>query len=83
MKITTELTVHGRQIHPGTELSITKERGRYRFMKHVENNGVEWIDVWGGPKGREQTRGFRPDRIKTVHYKNKTDKNLLAERRTK
>lgn len=80
-KVNTELQVNGRHVAPGTELSIKNERGRFRFVKHVVTATTEWIDVWGGVKGREQMRSFRPDRIKTVHYVNKTDKNLLAERK--
>lgn len=80
-KVITELQVHGRKVAPGTELSIKGQRGRFRFVKFVTTATTEWIDVWGGPKGHEQMRSFRPDRIKTVHYVNKTDKNLLAERK--
>jgi hypothetical protein len=44
---------------------------------------VEWVDVWGGPKGAENCRSFRPDRIKRVHYKNQTVENLAAEYKQK
>ena len=81
METINSIKVNGREVTPGTELKIQGERGRFRFMKLVRNNGAEWIDVWGGPTGREQTRSFRVARIARVHYKNKTDKNLLAERR--
>lgn len=75
--ITTELQINGRYVSKGTELKIQGERGRFRFIKHVKTEAdIEWIDVWGGPKGAESIRSFRPDRIKTVHYKNKTDHNL-------
>ena len=75
--ISTEITINNRQVVKDTELKISGERGRFRFMKHVNNNGIEWVDVWGGKKGSECIRSFRPDRIKTVHYKNTTDKNLV------
>lgn len=74
--ISTELQVNGRHVVPGTELKITGERGRFRFVKHVLNGDIEWIDVWGGRNGAEQMRSFRPSAIKVVHYKNQTDKNL-------
>jgi hypothetical protein len=75
--IVTELQINGRNVEPGTELKISKERGRFRFVKFVRTGaGVEWVDVWGGKKGAEQMRSFRIDRVKTVHYKNKTDGNL-------
>jgi hypothetical protein len=81
---TTELQIHGRNVSPGTELKIEGERGRFRFIKHVITElGVEWIDVWGGPKGAENIRSFRPDRVKRVHYKNQTVGNLAAEHKQK
>ena len=80
-KVTTELQINGRNVAVGTELSIKGERGRFRFLKHMATATTEWIDVWGGPSGREQMRSFRPDRVKTVHYVNKTDINLLKERK--
>ena len=71
---TTEfIAPNGRHLSPGTEVSITGERGRFRFQRHVvTEKGVEWIDVIGGPKGSSQWRSFRPDRIKRVHYKRQT-----------
>lgn len=81
---TTEIQVNGRNISPGTELKIVGERGRFRFIRLVNNGkGAEWIDVWGGPKGAEQWRSFRTDRIKRVHYKNQTIENLAAEHKAK
>jgi len=81
---TTEIQVHGRNISPGTELKIIGERGRYRFIRFVKNtSGAEWVDVWGGPKGAEQWRSFKLDRIKRVHYKNQTTKNLAIEYKEK
>lgn len=82
--IKTEIQINGRHVVPGTELKISGERGRFRFIKHVvTDKGAEWIDVWGGPKGSENWRSFRPDRVKTVHYKNKTDVNMAAEYKQK
>ena len=81
--VSEDYEANGRKIHRDTELSITKEQGRFRFMRHVLNpeSGSEWIDVVGGPKGHKQVRSFRPDRIKRVHWKNKTGENLAAERK--
>ena len=82
--VVTELQINGRNVEPGTELKISRERGRFRFVKFVQTGtGVEWVDVWGGPKGAEQMRSFRIDRVKTVHYKNKTDGNLAKEYKDK
>ena len=72
--ISEEITVNGRKVVRGTELSITGERGRYRFLKHVYNPKTDssWIDVVGGSNtAASQHRSFRQDRIKTVHWKNK------------
>jgi hypothetical protein len=63
----------GRRVAVGTELSITRERGRFRFQEHVVTPTNEWLVVVGGPgRGEHQTRQFRfftPDRVKTVHIK--------------
>lgn len=62
----------GRIVRPGTELSITGLKGRFRFMRHVRlPDGREWLDVVGGKttsKGTvELDRAVRPDRVRTVH----------------
>lgn len=58
---------NGREIVVGTELTISGA-GRFRFLRYVVTvSGVEWIDVYGGKKGHETIRSFRPERIKTVH----------------
>lgn len=74
----TEMQINGRNVTKGTELKISGERGRFVFMNYTKTDkGVEWITVWGGPKGMECTRSFYLDRVKTVHAKNKTDGNLV------
>lgn len=83
-EIKTSIQINNRKVEPGTELKIAGERGRFRFMKYVKTDkGAEWIDVWGGPKKAEQWRSFRPEQVKTVHYKNRTDKNLAIEYKQK
>lgn len=81
--IKTELQVNNRTVTPGTELKIAGATGRFTFIKHVDTGSVTWVDVWGGKKGAENLRSFREDRIKTVHKKNQTDKNLAAEYKAK
>jgi hypothetical protein len=81
--VNTEIQIHGRKVYPGTELKISGERGRFRFIKHVNTGEAEWIDVWGGTKSSESWRSFRLDRVKTVHYKNRTDHNLAKEYKEK
>lgn len=79
-----EIQINGRNVVKGTELKISGERGRFRFLQHVTNhNGVEWVDVWGGPKGAENCRSFYLNRIKRVHYKNQTIQNLAIEHKEK
>lgn len=81
--ISDEYVANGRHIVKDTELSIKGVAGRFRFVKHVYNPAIdaEWIDVVGGPKGYSAYRSYHPDRIKTVHYKNKTGTNLAAARK--
>jgi len=75
-------SIRGRHVTRGTELSIRGERGRFRFLKRVVRPalGVEWIDVWGGPKGAPQWRSFHPDRVRRVHRIHTTPENLAAAR---
>lgn len=80
---TKELQINGRNVSPGTELKISGERGRFRFIQVVNTGTAEWVDVWGGPKGAEVCRSFYMDRIKRVHYKNQTVANLAVEYKQK
>lgn len=81
--IKTEIQVNGRKIVPGTELRITGERGRFRFIKYVDTGTAQWIDVVGANKGAEVWRSFKIEQIRTVHYKNQTTKNLAVEYKQK
>lgn len=82
-EVTTELQINGRHVKQGTELKIEGERGRFRFMQHVKTKTAEWIDVWGGPRHKEQTRSFRVDRVKRVHSKKTTQQALAEEYKSK
>lgn len=83
-EVSTSIQINNRHVEPGTELKIAGERGRFRFIKHVKTEtGLEWIDVWGGPNKAEQWRSFRPEKVKTVHYKNRTTSNLAVEYKQK
>ena len=82
--VSTEIQINGRNVVPGTELKIKRNRGRFRFLKHVTTEkGVEWIEVIGGPKGAEKWRSFRVDAVKTVHYKKKSTKSLAQQHKEK
>jgi hypothetical protein len=75
--IAESIKVNGRLVEKNTELSIQGESGRFLFIKHVQTPTCEWIDVLGGKNERHrQFRSFRPERIKRVHYKNKTRTNI-------
>lgn len=69
--ISEKIQINGRWLTAGTEVSITGERGRFMFMKHVQTPTAEWIDVVGGPSGHKHWRSFRSERVKRVHWKNK------------
>lgn len=72
-------TVNGRRLAPGTEVSVRGERGRFRFLKRVvRDDGREWLDFWGGPKGAPQWRSFPADRVRRVHRVNTTETALAA-----
>lgn len=77
-EISEEFSWNGRNLSPGVEISVRGERAsRFRFLRHVRaEDGREWIDAVGGPKGVLVWRSFRPDRIKTVH---RTKKTLTAQ----
>ena len=78
--ISTEYRANGRVLEPGTEVSITGERGRFRFVRHVISaSGAEWIDVVGGANKVTMYRSFRPDRVKRVHRLAKTREGQAAK----
>lgn len=82
--VLTEIQINGRNVIPGTELKISGESGRFRFVKYVKTEkDVEWIDVVGGKKQYESFRSFRMDRVKTVHSKNKTDFHMAKKYKEK
>lgn len=81
--VATEMTINNRIVSVGTELSISGEQGRFRFVKHVKTQTCEWIDVIGGKKGYSTFRSFRINQVRTVHWKNKTADNLIKERKEK
>lgn len=67
-----EITANGRSVDTNTEVTVDCERGRFRFIRHVTTAaGYQWIDVYGGQKGHETIRSFRPERIRTVHRLNR------------
>ena len=68
--------VHGRDLEPGTEVSITGERGRFRFVRATTTSAERIVlDFIGGQAGHECWRSFYPERVKTVHRINRTRPN--------
>ena len=62
------VTIHGRLLQPGTELSIVGQRGRFAFIDATRTDGGALVlNVKGGPSGREMLRSFYADRVKRVH----------------
>lgn len=66
-----EMTINGRTVEIGTELSIKGESGRFRFLKHIKTPTSEWIDVIGGKERYQRFRSFRVDAVRTVHRLNR------------
>jgi hypothetical protein len=77
--VTEEIQINGRNVVVGTELSITEERGRFKFIKYVKTPTAEWIDVVGGVSGHKSFRSFRPERVKRVHWKNRLRESLKKD----
>ena len=79
--VSDEIKVNGRIMAKGVEFSIVGESGRFVFTRHVKTSKTEWIDCVGGSKGHKMMRSFAVDRVKRVHYKNKTIENVIKERK--
>jgi hypothetical protein len=78
-RVSTETTINGRRVTPGTELSIRGVRGRFRFVQYVEvEGGRSWVDVIGGPANYKLQRSFGVEQVKTVHRIAKTRENSAA-----
>jgi hypothetical protein len=71
------VSVHGRELAPGTEVSIAGERGRFRFVRATTTSDDRIVfDFIGGAAGHECWRSFYPERVKTVHRINRTRQNV-------
>ena len=69
--------VHGRDLVPGTEVSITGERGRFRFIRATTTSTNRIVfDFIGGTAGHECWRSFYAERVRTVHRINRTRQNV-------
>ncbi len=62
-----QMTVNGRHVATGDEITVDGIRGRCAFIQHVTHtSGVEWVDVI---TSRGFSRSVRPDVIRTAHQK--------------
>lgn len=65
-----------RKLETGTEVTITGERGRFRYQgQTTTSTGRTVYHFVGGAAGRECFRSFYPERIKRVHRINRTRAN--------
>lgn len=75
-----EAVANGRRLQLGTEVSIKRERGRFRFVNaSTTSDGKTVLHFIGGAAGREVFRSFYPDRVRRVHRINRTWKNRPEE----
>lgn len=74
-----EAVANGRHLRPGTEVSIRRERGRFRFVNaQVTKEGKLVLNFIGGAAGHEAFRSFYPERVRRVHRINRTWPNRAA-----
>jgi muramoyltetrapeptide carboxypeptidase LdcA involved in peptidoglycan recycling len=65
-----EVQVNGRWLNIDSEVSITGERGRFRYLGHsITSENKIVLNFIGGNGSHHLLRSFYPDRIKTVHNK--------------
>lgn len=72
--------VNQRRLVPGTEVSISGKRGRFRFLNaSYTSEGKLVLNFVGGRSGHEMMRSFYPEQIKRVHRLNTTRANWKEE----
>lgn len=62
--------INGRNVAPGTEISIQGQRGRFRFAELVEASTGTWVTCFH-VDGSGGSRSFDVGKVKTVHTKAK------------
>lgn len=71
-----EFVARNRHLVPGTEVSISRERGRFRFVNaQVTSTGRMVLNFIGGAAGHEVFRSFYPERVRRVHRLSRTRAN--------
>ena len=67
-----DIQINGRWLTEGSEVSIYKNRGIYRFINSVEtSDGKIVLNFIGGPLNHTMMRSFYPHQVKTIHNKKK------------
>jgi len=69
MEQTTLFKIHNRILERNTEISITGESGRFKYL--YQNNSDGSITCYGGKTGHAMYRSFMPNRVKRIHSKKK------------
>jgi len=65
-----ELQINGRWLNIDSEVSITGERGKFKYLGHSTTSGGKLVlNFVGGGSNKHLLRSFYPERVKTVHNK--------------
>ena len=67
-----EIQINGRWLNIDSEVSITGERGKFKYLGHsTTSEGKVVLNFVGGGSSKHLLRSFYPDRVKVVHNKKK------------
>jgi hypothetical protein len=62
------IQVNGRWLTTESMVSITGERGKFRYLSHnMTSSGKVVLNFVGGNSSHQMLRSFYPERVKTVH----------------
>jgi hypothetical protein len=62
------IEVCGQVLTPGTMVSISGSRGRFRYIRSTTTSeGKTVLDFIGGTSGHDVWRSFYPERVRRVH----------------
>lgn len=63
-----QIQINGRWLSIDSEVSITGERGKFRYLgRNTTSAGKIVLNFVGGNRSHEMLRSFYPERVKTVH----------------
>jgi len=70
-----EVQINGRWLNIDSEVSITGERGKFKYLGHsITSEGKVVLNFVGGGSSKHLLRSFYPDRVKVVHNKKRARK---------